>query len=174
MMVKPWGACLIGMVAGTISSLGYLYLTPILERTIHLHDTAGINNLHGIPGIIGSLAAIFAALDSGPHNFGTNLASVFPARAPSNATLAEALGYPAGEDRSASYQSQMQAAALGVTLGISITTGLLTGLLLRLPFFEPPLRKDQFDDGKWWAEAQPPSEESGSEGEKEKEEIGGL
>lgn len=27
LMLKPWGACLVGMIAGTVSTLGYKYLT---------------------------------------------------------------------------------------------------------------------------------------------------
>lgn len=29
LMLKPWGSCLIGMIAGTISTLGYKYLTVL-------------------------------------------------------------------------------------------------------------------------------------------------
>ena len=41
MMIKPYGAILIGMVSGTVSTFGFIYLTPFLERKIYLHDTAG-------------------------------------------------------------------------------------------------------------------------------------
>jgi hypothetical protein len=43
MMIHPWGAILIGMCAGSVSTLGYIYLTPWLEKKITLHDTAGNN-----------------------------------------------------------------------------------------------------------------------------------
>lgn len=42
MMIRPWAALLIGMCAGTVSTLGFIYLTPFLERAIKLHDTAGL------------------------------------------------------------------------------------------------------------------------------------
>ena len=37
---------LVGALAGMLSTLGYHYITPWLERTIGLIDVAGINNLH--------------------------------------------------------------------------------------------------------------------------------
>lgn len=73
MMIHPWAALLIGMCAGSVSTLGYIYLTPLLERLIRLHDTAGINNLHGIPGIIGALAGIFASLHADREKYGGDL-----------------------------------------------------------------------------------------------------
>jgi len=50
------------MVAGTISALGFHYLSPYLLKKINLHDTCGVHNLHGIPGIIGGLAVAFSTL----------------------------------------------------------------------------------------------------------------
>jgi ammonium transporter Rh len=40
----------VGMIAGCISTLGYQYLSPLLQQKIGLEDTCGVNNLHGIPG----------------------------------------------------------------------------------------------------------------------------
>ena len=45
----------VGLAAGCISTLGFAYLTPLLERSIGLGDTCGVHNLHGIPGILGGL-----------------------------------------------------------------------------------------------------------------------
>jgi ammonium transporter Rh len=44
LIIHPFGAIIIGSVAGTISTFGFAQLTPFLERTIGLHDTAGIHN----------------------------------------------------------------------------------------------------------------------------------
>ena len=53
---------IIGSFAGIASTLGYQYLTPALKK-IYLHDTCGVHNLHGIPGVISGIAgAIVAAV----------------------------------------------------------------------------------------------------------------
>ncbi|KAJ3607073.1 hypothetical protein NHX12_026588 [Muraenolepis orangiensis] len=60
MEIGPFGAMLIGLVAGIISTLGFKYLTPILASKLGIQDTCGVHNLHGMPGILGGLAGIIA------------------------------------------------------------------------------------------------------------------
>ncbi|XP_051952230.1 ammonium transporter Rh type A-like [Xyrauchen texanus] len=61
MNIQPFGAMLIGVVAGIISTLGFKFLTPILASNLGIQDTCGVHNLHGMPGILGGLAGIVAA-----------------------------------------------------------------------------------------------------------------
>ncbi|KAK2142624.1 hypothetical protein LSH36_932g01094 [Paralvinella palmiformis] len=61
MMIHPWGAMLVGMIAGAVSVIGYKYLSPCLAKKFKLHDTCGVNNLHGIPGLIAGVAGIVAS-----------------------------------------------------------------------------------------------------------------
>lgn len=75
-IVQPFGAMLLGFIAGAISSLGFAYLSKILQRTIHLHDTCGVHNLHGMPGVIGALVSAIVA-SRGFGNFGDNKSYMF-------------------------------------------------------------------------------------------------
>ena len=52
LMVGPGGALAVGIVAGALSTLGYVYLSPALEAKIGLRDTCGVHNLHGMPGAL--------------------------------------------------------------------------------------------------------------------------
>ena len=47
MMIQPWGAMLVGTLAGVISVLGYEYMTLWFAQHYGFHDTCGVNNLHG-------------------------------------------------------------------------------------------------------------------------------
>ena len=72
MAIRPYAAMLIGSIAGIISVLGYQYLTPFLKNKLRLHDTCGVHNLHGLPGVLsgitGSIVAACAHIgdDYGP------------------------------------------------------------------------------------------------------------
>jgi ammonium transporter Rh len=58
-MTTPGYAMLIGIAAGALSVIGYTTIAPQLEKLIRGTDTCGINNLHGMPGLLGGAAAIF-------------------------------------------------------------------------------------------------------------------
>ena len=55
LVVNPAGAMIIGSVGGIISALGFMRLAPYLSEKIGLHDTCGVHNLHGIPGVLGGI-----------------------------------------------------------------------------------------------------------------------
>lgn len=61
----------IGLLAGVISTMGFHYITPLLEKKIGLYDTCGIHNLHGIPGALGG---IFSAILVAAYNGGVDTA----------------------------------------------------------------------------------------------------
>ena len=57
-LVSPTGAFGIGLLAGTLSVIGFVFIQPMLESRIKLVDTCGVHNLHGMPGLLGGLCAI--------------------------------------------------------------------------------------------------------------------
>ncbi len=70
-IASPYGSMLAGFIAGCVAGLGFAYLGPILKEKIYLHDTCGVHNLHGLPGVIaGIVSAILAS--RGEINFGKN------------------------------------------------------------------------------------------------------
>jgi len=126
LVVGAWPAILIGSCAGIISVIGFNRLQSYLERTIGLHDTCGVLNLHGIPGIIGAISGAVSASFAGETVYGEDVSSMFPAR---------------GDGRSATEQGWVQAAVLLITLGISLSSGALSGYIVKLlspRFLNPP------------------------------------
>ena len=56
--VTPGWSMLIGLIAGTISVVGYTIIQPRLQKITGGVDTCGVHNLHGMPGIFGGLIAL--------------------------------------------------------------------------------------------------------------------
>ncbi len=52
-------AFLIGIVAGAIATLGFAVIQSRLEGALKMIDTCGVTNLHGWPGLMGGIAAVF-------------------------------------------------------------------------------------------------------------------
>jgi len=59
--LSPFGAVLIGLIAGSVSCYGFNFIQPFLEKTYNLHDSCGIHNLHAMPSVVGALCSIFVA-----------------------------------------------------------------------------------------------------------------
>lgn len=62
-VVSPGGAFGIGLLAGVVSVLGYVFLQPMLESRFKLVDTCGVHNLHGMPGLLGGMSAFLVVPD---------------------------------------------------------------------------------------------------------------
>jgi ammonium transporter Rh len=56
--VGPAGAFGIGILAGAICVIGYVWIQPRLQSLLKMVDTCGVHNLHGMPGLFGGLIAI--------------------------------------------------------------------------------------------------------------------
>jgi ammonium transporter Rh len=57
-LVSARGAFAIGLLAGAISVVGYVFVQPRIQSALNIVDTCGVHNLHGMPGLMGGLVAI--------------------------------------------------------------------------------------------------------------------
>ena len=77
MNIRPFGAMIIGTFAGFASTLGYQYLTPFLKRKLFINDTCGVNNLHGMPGLISGFVGAIVAGVATKNDYGGNAYALF-------------------------------------------------------------------------------------------------
>lgn len=131
--INPGSAVAIGAVAGAASVFGYCYISPALEKNIKLSDTAGILNLHGMPGVIGGLACGFATMALSDDYYGATVTDIFRARA----------------HRSAASQGGYQILATAVSVAIAIVGGLLVGRLLAAPSLFHH-QQQLYEDSEWF------------------------
>ncbi|NXK09533.1 RHAG protein, partial [Herpetotheres cachinnans] len=118
--IHCFAAMCIGSAAGIISVLGFCFLTPLLASKLNIHDTCGVHNLHGLPGILGGITGIIVTAVSEDIRQTTR------------------------------FTPGMQAAALGSTIGIALAGGALTGGILTLPFLGHTPDQNCFDDSVYW------------------------
>ena len=79
-IISPAGSMIAGFITGSISAFGFAYLSAFVKKHIKLHDTCGVLNLHGIPGVIGALISAIIAYRTGT-TFGADLQSIYPYQA---------------------------------------------------------------------------------------------
>lgn len=118
--MTPAGALLLGVMAGGISVLGYVYVSPMIESRLGLYDTCGVHSLHGLPSLFGGLAsAVFVTMDSN----------------------ADFLEYGKGQ------QALRQVMAVLCTIAFAVVTGLITGFVLVKAV---PTTPAEYDDSAWF------------------------
>ncbi len=148
----------IGSIAGIISTLGFQYLTPLMNHGL-VHDTCGVNNLHGMPGLLSGIAsAIVAATTTREQFTGNRLYMFYPSRTPMansteyrNFSLGLTEYSKGGLGRTAVQQGGYQIAALAMTLGLALVGGILTGYIMKLPIIEQIEDvEEMFDDEPHW------------------------
>jgi ammonium transporter Rh len=63
---NPVSSMVIGLLAGFLSVFGFAVILPRLQKKIKKVDTCGVMYLHGLPGLMGGIAAMFVV--SGINN----------------------------------------------------------------------------------------------------------
>ena len=121
----------IGIIAGFVSNLAYVKLLEKVEHGfLGIHDTCGVHNLHGIPGLMGGLisAMVIASYQTWPgldEAYLKYLTVVY-------------------EGRTFSGQAGIQVAATFMSIGIGIVFGLLAGAIIFTVYRHES--QDFFDD----------------------------
>jgi ammonium transporter Rh len=144
-LIYPASALTIGFLAGFVSVIGYVYVQPFLERKLGLHDTCGINNLHGMPSLIGGFAGVISASqakafdgeDGINNNYGDSISTVWVGTS------------AAGDNNSASKMANVQLAMMVITMVIAVGGGFIIGFIARFPIFGKR-DADQFSDQPDW------------------------
>ncbi|KAF7241603.1 Ammonium transporter Rh type C [Varanus komodoensis] len=138
MMLTPYGSLIVGFICGIVSTFGFVYLTPFLESRLHIQDTCGIHNLHGMPGIIGGIVGAVTAAAATEGVYGKE-------------GLIRAFDFVGDYSaRTPSVQGGFQAAGIAVSLGMALAGGALVGGILKLPFFGDPTDENCFEDNVYW------------------------
>jgi len=67
LVISAWGAILIGCIAGAVSCVGFVRIKEWVYLNLGLHDTCGVNYLHGLPGIIGCIAGAISCASASDY-----------------------------------------------------------------------------------------------------------
>ena len=133
LVVGPGGAVFMGALAGMLSVYGFHHISPMLLDKIGLHDTCGVHNLHGLPGLLGALCGAFTCAMASPTVYGAEFSELF------------------SEGRTPETQWPYQIWALVVTLAFAVCGGSVCGMVMRMMANGPakPFR----DESHWSVEA---------------------
>jgi len=136
LLIGPGAALLVGCTAGLVSTLGYIYVQPALESCIGFYDTCGVNNLHGMPAIIGATAGVIASTQATASRYGpVQLSLIFDKVA---------------EGRTPAQQAINQLVFMCITLVLSLFSGGITGVLIKHVLPSPEEKDELFTDEPFW------------------------
>ena len=62
LVLGPWGALFLGLLAGALSVLCFTYMQPWLSKKMGTVDMMGVHNLHGMAGWLGALSVCVITL----------------------------------------------------------------------------------------------------------------
>merc|ERR1719510_185768 len=132
MILTPFGSLIMGVVAGSLSTLGYEFVSPFLVKKLKITDTCGVHNLHGMPAVMGGILSILLAGIAMPEEYDKfnegderSLYEIFPLSDPSDDYNKKGIVW------SSNGQAWFQAAAMLVTMAFALVGGLVTGGILK-------------------------------------------
>ncbi|XP_060114357.1 RH-like protein [Heteronotia binoei] len=119
----PWIAITLGLLAGTISILGSVFLQKCLNTYLRIHDTCGVHSTFGLPSLLGGVAHIVLTI---ADHWGSSTQSHW------------------------GYVALMELGALSLSIVLSLVAGLVTGFLLISKLWKAPHVTKYFDDQAYW------------------------
>merc|ERR1719232_1297272 len=124
LMLTPGGAVTVGALAGILSTCGFKYIQPFLLDKLKIHDTCGVNNLHGMPGLFGGLLSVLIA--------GIASSDVYDKFSSGDDSKSMDELFPSPPNQ----QATNQILAIIVTLAFAVVGGLVTGFIGKLTRLE--------------------------------------
>jgi len=137
-VLSPAESLLIGVLGGVLSVLGYTKIQPKIERHLRVHDTCGVNNLHGMPAILAGVASAIIIAYSGDQTTFTDRTSA----SAYNATYGDINGRTPGQ------QAGVQVICVVVSFSMAVASGMLCGLFCKL--LGSPEEDQLFLDRGYW------------------------
>ncbi|KAJ8393157.1 hypothetical protein AAFF_G00068400 [Aldrovandia affinis] len=137
-LLTPYGSLIVGFCCGILSTFGYIYISPFMEKRLKIQDTCGVHNLHAMPGVIGGIVGAITAAAASESTYGREgLINTFDFEG-------------AFKDRTPNIQGGHQAAGMCVAIVFGIGGGAIVGMILRLPIWGDPEDNNCFDDEVYW------------------------
>uniref|UniRef100_A0AC35FTM8 Ammonium transporter AmtB-like domain-containing protein n=1 Tax=Panagrolaimus sp. PS1159 TaxID=55785 RepID=A0AC35FTM8_9BILA len=144
-ILYPHHAIIVGVITGVLSVVGHVAVTPkFFERKLHLSDTCGVHNLHGLPGLLAGALSVFFALWYNPADYGPRIHKIYP----------YFKGGERGGDRDQYSQALFQLSGIFITVIAAIITGLFTGLIVRLRIWYHIPNQISWEDTNYYKGAQ--------------------
>lgn len=156
--IQPFGAILVGLFAGLVSTLCIQYVTTFLKHHC-INDTCGVASHFGIPSLISGFLTVMAAFIFNENNLNADkFYKIYPARISTiNATEVANLTsnfteYNRGDmGRTALAQGGFQILAVAHTILIAVFFGIITGIIMKVVgYMERDYPGVLFEDEKFW------------------------
>lgn len=137
-MITPYGSLIVGFCCGIISTFGYVFVTPFLEKYLKIQDTCGIHNLHAVPGMLGGFVGAIVAAAASVEVYGKE-------------GLIQTFAFEGNfATRSVLTQGGFQAAGTCVAIAFGLVGGALVGFILKFPIWGDPADDNCYDDEVYW------------------------
>jgi len=131
-VLSPAEAVIIGCLGGALSVVGYTKIQPKLETLMGVHDTCGVNNLHGMPAILAAVASavILAYTKVSDFEMPEHAYAVYGKRFSSHINATSGIT-SWKEDRTPGVQAGYQLLCMLVSFCMAVSGGLVSGWLVK-------------------------------------------